>query len=154
MADVETLETTPIKKFNNKFMIFSRLGVYAAIAGVIWISISPNRNNFYLFSESDLMGAYSLLSTFFFHRLSSFRRGVERCRRNSAASLLNAITILWTMSPTQSIACHALSQPSMRICTRTLVDFICLLINLTNPQWDDQIKWITRVHDAMMNARR
>lgn len=32
------------------------------------------------------------------------------------------------------------------------VDFICLLINLTNPRRDDQIKWIMRVHDVMMNA--
>lgn len=94
---------TLTKIFNNKIMNFSRRW---CLNHRCWRDLkfnSPNHNNFYLFSEFDRFGRAFILLFFFHHFFFPIvwyvctHRSVEWWRRNSAASLLNVITIFSLM---------------------------------------------------------
>lgn len=88
------------KNSTNKFMIFSRLGVSQPPL-LTWFECQFCRIIiiFICFRNSIWWAHIHCFPPSVFHCLSSFHRGVKRWRRNSAAGLLNAITILWMMSP-------------------------------------------------------
>lgn len=133
-------------------MIFSRLGVYAAVGDVIWISIRRIEIIVFLFVFGiwSAPSSSSLLSSIVCAHFVEVR-SVGCQRMNSAASLLNAITNYDTVGADEAWYRFAVADVFVHVLHS--VDFICLLINLTNPRRDDQIKWIMRVHDVMMNAR-